>query len=117
MANIKEKNAAILAAGDINHTVYANHVNYATVTNNHGAISVVIKSASDLKRYVSATDSHFFERDTMRFFGDSMKNYACNGLIVEYKSVLCFELCRKKSVKYGLKDSAFFSILTFDVIV
>lgn len=34
-----------------------------------------IRTASELKAAVDATGSHFFTRDTMRFFGDTMANY------------------------------------------
>ena len=48
-------------------------------------------------------ESLFFDRKTMRFFGDTMKNYGVciweNGLI---------ELFRKRPVKHELQKSAFF---------
>lgn len=31
--------------------------------------------ASELKYHVSQTDSHFFDRSSMKFFGDTMANY------------------------------------------
>jgi hypothetical protein len=47
-------------------------------------------------------DTHFFDRKTMKFFGDTMKNYG----VVPCGE--CWELYRKRPVKNGLKDSAYF---------
>lgn len=54
--------------------------------------------------------SHFFDRDTMGFFGDTMKNYA----VTEHADA--YELRRKRPVKYGLMTSTFFTKDTFDFI-
>jgi hypothetical protein len=51
--------------------------------------------------------SEFFTRDTMRFFGDTMRNYG-----VKDKGTY-FELYRKNPVKHGLKNSAYFEKLLF----
>lgn len=53
-------------------------------------------------------DSHFFDRGTMRFFGDTMANYGVKDLGD------CYELRRKRPVKHGLKSSAFFDKVTFE---
>ncbi len=68
-----------------------------------------IKTASDLKflHELKHPKSHFFSRETMKFFGDSMKNYG----IKHYRGHI--ELIRKKPVKHGLTDSAFFDLVTF----
>lgn len=66
-------------------------------------------SPSELKANVQATGSKFFDRSTMRFFGDTMKNYGV-------RSSECgwyWELWRKRPVKGGLKKSTYFSKLDF----
>lgn len=71
---------------------------------------------SELKAHVSTgNDSHFFERSSMRFFGDTMKNYGvrANPVTVETYSgdqVVCWELYRRRPVKHGLTRSAFFAV-------
>jgi len=78
---------------------------------------------SDLKHHVSqGTDSHFFERSSMRFFGDTMANYyvpvatvtitTSSGAVHE-----CYELQRRQPVKHGLSKSAYFDIKTFSRIL
>lgn len=52
-------------------------------------------------------DGHFFDRDTMRSFGDTMKNYGVRSCGNEW------ELYRKKETGMGLKDSAYFDKETF----
>jgi len=87
-----------------------------------------IVTSSDLKYYVeSSRDSHFFSRKSMSFSGDTMRNYgvravklktnydaegnytSAEGIIID-----AWELYRRKPVKHGLKDSAFFRADTFD---
>lgn len=80
---------------------------------------------SELKYHVANTGSNFFSQDSMRFFGDTMRNYGVrsasvvtsydendnyveNGLIVE-----AWELYRKHPVKCGLQKSAYFDKKTF----
>ena len=64
-----------------------------------------IKTSSQLKAFVESgpTDSHFFTRGTMKFFGDTMRNYGVrhltNGVI---------ELYRKRPVKHDVDGSAYF---------
>lgn len=52
----------------------------------------------------------FFTRSTMRFFGDTMRNY---GVITHDD---CYELHRKQPVKHGLTASRFFNKKTFKLI-
>lgn len=90
---------------------------------------------SELKYHVSRTneDSHYFDRKTMRAFGDTMRNYGVRSATV--KSVYdaesnfngidkdtgkpitvdieCWELYRKNSVKCGNKESAYWAKATF----
>ena len=53
-------------------------------------------------------DSHFFDRETMRFFGDTMGNYG----VITHED--CYELRRKRPVKHGLCSSVFFDKVTFE---
>jgi hypothetical protein len=80
-------------------------------------------NASDLKFHVTSAgfDSHFFTRETMRFFGDTMRNYGVRSVIVTCRSektggaesVSAWELFRRKPVKHGVKGSAYFCKNTF----
>jgi hypothetical protein len=87
-----------------------------------------IKTPSDLKQAVEqrGTESHFFTRKTMSFFGDTMRNYGVRQTTIttnynadgEYVGkdgvqIAVYELYRKASVKHGLKDSAYFDAGTF----
>ena len=51
--------------------------------------------------------SYFFTRKTMRFFGDTMRNYGVKDRGAYY------ELIRKTPVKHGLIQSAYFDKTTF----
>lgn len=64
---------------------------------------------SELKYQVEShnPDSHFFSRGTMKYWGDSMRNYGVRDAGDR------FELFRKKPVKDGLTGSAFFDKTTF----
>lgn len=65
---------------------------------------------ADLKYYVTETGSHFFDRLSMRFSGDTMANYGlrdCGD---------CWELYRRKPVKGGLIKSAYFDKETYERI-
>lgn len=55
--------------------------------------------------------SEFFSRGTMRFFGDTMKNYG-----VRSYDDNTWELYRKRPVKHGLQDSAYFDKRTFTIV-
>lgn len=64
-------------------------------------------NASDLKaRYSALNGGHFFDRDTMKFFGDTMRNYGVRTLNVD--GATWYELHRKRTVKHGLADSRYF---------
>ncbi len=59
----------------------------------------------------------FFTHDTMRFFGDTMKNYGVRKICVvekwdknEFEPFEAWELYRKKPVKHGQKRSAYFAL-------
>lgn len=71
---------------------------------------------SELKYNVAQTGSHFFDRKTLKFFGDSMSNYGVRSAVVINHSgeeVGCWELYRHRAVKHGLKTSAYFDKVTF----
>ena len=70
-----------------------------------------IKTPSDLKAFVDETGSHFFDRKTMRFFGDTMANFRLRKVEINGKEV--FELSRKKPVKNGLNSVYYFDAETF----
>jgi len=65
-------------------------------------------------------DCYYFNYRTMKFFGDTMKNYGVRSTIVKAQfsddgtyyengiEVLVWELYRKRPVKHGLKGSAYF---------
>jgi hypothetical protein len=69
-----------------------------------------------------ATGSYFFDRSSMRFFGDTMANYyvpvnpvmvkRCSGEVVE-----CWELQRRKPVKHGLCESSYFSVEAYSRVL
>ena len=71
---------------------------------------------SELKTNIQANDpdSHFFDRKTMQFFGDTMRNYWV--LKTEIEGVAVCELYRKRPVKHGLKSSAFFRVSDFQQV-
>jgi hypothetical protein len=66
---------------------------------------------TELKEKVEATGSHFFERDSMKFFGDTMKNYGVRSASVETHTqgvVDVWELYRIHPVKMGNQKPAYF---------
>lgn len=81
-----------------------------------------IKTPSDLKFALSQRnkDSHFFERSTMKFFADTMKNFGLRRTTIiccwdvagnyhpEGIEVDVIELYRKKPVRLGLYTSSYF---------
>ena len=64
---------------------------------------------SELKYQIEqhGTVPHFFSRKTMRFFGDTMRNYGVASDVVNGTPV--WVLYRKRPVKCGLQSRAFFS--------
>ena len=62
---------------------------------------------SELKYHVEATGSKFFSHRTMRFFGDTMRNFAV------FDAGGQWGLRRKKPVKNGLRETHYFDKLTF----
>ena len=71
-------------------------------------------------------ESHFFSRESMRFFGDTMANYGVRSatIVSHYNShgefvsidgieVECWELYRKRTTSKGFTASAYFAKDTF----
>lgn len=77
---------------------------------------------SELKRQCQAAriGEHFFDRRTMQFFGDTMKNYGVRStsecIDRTGKPVGAWELYRKHPVKNNLKTSAYFSKETLEKV-
>lgn len=73
---------------------------------------------SELKAKVERRGSHFFTRDSMKFAGDTMRNYGVRGPVTLKTStgeiVQCWELYRRHPVKHGLQSSAYFAVDTFE---
>lgn len=59
---------------------------------------------------VDGRNRHFFDRDTMKFFGDTMANYGVRD------AGPYWELYRRRPVKHGLNTSAYFDKVTFDQV-
>jgi len=86
---------------------------------------MTIRTAADLKAaYKVINGGHFFDRSSMRFFGDSMSNYyvpvsrgRARAVEIETNSgfVKCYALERKKPVRHGRQDTAYFNIETLEV--
>lgn len=76
-------------------------------------------TASELKYKVEVhgNEPFFFTPKTMKFFGDTMRNYGVRSATIDTyskKNVECWELYRRQPVKHGLSDSAYFSKQTFE---
>lgn len=74
-----------------------------------------IKTPSDLKWAMDTAGKspHFFTRKSMRFFGDTMRNYGLRRVTIKNQmgeTVECYELYRRKPVKHGLQSSTFFRV-------
>jgi hypothetical protein len=66
-------------------------------------------------------ESPFFDRATMRFFGDTMRNYSVHGPVTLPRAsgepeTLAWELRRKQPVKARLQTSQFFDAASFDLV-
>lgn len=61
---------------------------------------------SELRQNVINTGSHFFDHKTMKFFGDTMRNYGLRSAKID--NVEVWELYRIHPVKHGLQKSAYF---------
>ena len=73
-------------------------------------------NASELKYQVKKT-GNFFSRQSMKFFGDTMRNYGVRKNTVttwDDETVEVWELYRRHAVKHGLKSSACFRTDNFE---
>lgn len=70
----------------------------------------------ELKYLVAQTGSNFFDRASMKFFGDTMANYGCRSAVIDTYDgpVAVWELTRRRPVKHGLATSAYFDKETFN---
>lgn len=74
---------------------------------------------SELKYNIEQSENapYYFTRSSIKFFGDTMKNYGCRFAWVEHntsgKTVECWELYRKHLVKHGNQSSAYFDKQSF----
>lgn len=82
---------------------------------------------SELKAAVEMCghEPHFFTRSTMKFFGDTMRNYGVRRTVImsnfdtngQYRENgierEVWELYRKRPVKHGLWASAYFDVKTY----
>ena len=85
-------------------------------------------TASELKKQVKKhnPESHFFDRETMKAFGDTMRNYGVRMAEIELDNVFnrdgsrvranVWELYRRRPVDEGLNSSAFFTMDDFRLI-
>ena len=75
-------------------------------------------TSSELKQLVenAGRESFFFARSTMKFFGDTMRNYGARETTIRTRSgkVPVYELYRRRPVKHGLFDSAYFNRSTLE---
>ena len=72
---------------------------------------------SELKYNVEKTGSNFFSRATMKFFGDTMRNYGTRTATIttfDGEQVECWEMYRIRPVKHNLTSSAYFDKKTFE---
>jgi len=77
---------------------------------------------TELKYNVMDTGSYFFDRSSMKFFGDTMANYYVSANTVKIKTYsgdthICYELTRKRPVKHGLCGPAYFDVNTFNRVL
>jgi len=77
-----------------------------------------IKTASHLRMFIEEAghSPYFFDRKTMRGFGDTMKNFGvCKTKVIMNDDSICeaWELYRRRPVKFGNQGSFYFCATTF----
>lgn len=80
-----------------------------------------IKTASDLRDFYEEYHprSDFFHCKTMKFFGDTMRNYGVRKASIHDIlgcEVSVWELYRKNPVKHGLQGSTYFDTENFTIV-
>ena len=80
-------------------------------------------TASDLKfHYEQAQGGHFFDRGSMKFFGDTMSNFGVRAqteFVQTYSQeepIECYVLYRRKKTSKGMYKSAYFACSDFKLI-
>lgn len=87
-----------------------------------GQIDYAPITPHELKHLVEnhRTETHFFTRESMKFSGDTMRNYGVRAQPITVQTyhgpVLAWELYRKRPVKHGLSKSAFFDVETLQQV-
>lgn len=81
-----------------------------------------IKTAYDLKYATinAGTAGYFWDRSTMRFFGDTMRNYGVRRVAVTLRDgskVAAWELYRRRPVKHSLQASKYWECRTLKPIL
>jgi len=77
-------------------------------------MATTIKTASDLRMFYEENnpDGHFFDRQTMKCFGDTMRNYGICRVTVRHKDtgeeIQAIELYRRRPVRHGRQGSRYF---------
>ena len=65
-------------------------------------------------------EGFFFDRSSMKFFGDTMSNFGVRSSEFENwqgEIIQCWELYRRRPVKHGLQSSHYFDKATFKQVV
>lgn len=68
---------------------------------------------SQLRYLVESTGSNHFTRDSMRFFGDTMRNYGvrrCTVVTRDGERLTVWQLYRRRPVKHGNRSPAYFDM-------
>lgn len=78
-------------------------------------------TSSELRHEIETKrpDSRFFSLNNMRFSGDTMKNYGVRGpmeIETRYGKVVAYELYRRKPVKHGVCEAAYFNAITLEQV-
>lgn len=76
-------------------------------------------NASELKYQHEAHNpgSYMFDRNTMKFFGDTMRNFYVPAQTVTIKGRECYEMRRRRPVKNGLQSSFYFDVVAFERVI
>ena len=69
---------------------------------------------SGLKHHIREINPYFFSRSTMRFFGDTMRNFGVRSNTVD--DIKVWELYRKRPIKHNLQASTYFRKDNFERI-
>ena len=81
-------------------------------------LATQIRTASHLRAFIEDAGHapHYFDRQTMRWFGDTMRNYGVRQVqIIDRRgsTIDAWELYRRRPVKHGLQSSSYWDAETF----